>query len=233
MADQMKILVLGAHGVTGQEVVKQAVAKGHHVRAAEMKWPDDAPPAGHNVERVTANVIEDDLGPIVDGIDAVISALGVPGDPKTLMDPPPLYTQGTRNLIDAMDARGVRRLVTISASFVVTHDRGPLLFRTTAIPALTRVLHQMGEMEDLLRASDLDWTAVRPGWLLPEPLTGDYVVTPDVIPEDLIRTRHADLAHFMLHCVETGDWSRGTPAIARAEADELSSSFEVVREMLA
>ncbi|MGX9856331.1 NAD(P)-dependent oxidoreductase [Limimaricola variabilis] len=233
MADQMKILVLGAHGVTGQEVVKQAVAKGHHVRAAEMKWPDDAPPAGHNVERVTANVIEDDLGSIVDGVDAVISALGVPGDPKTLMDPPPLYTTGTRNLIDAMDARGVRRLVTISASFVVTHDRGPLLFRTTAIPALTRVLHQMGEMEDLLRASDLDWTAVRPGWLLPEPLTGDYVVTPDVIPEDLIRTRHADLAHFMLHCVETGDWSRGTPAIARAEADELSSSFEVVREMLA
>lgn len=233
MADQMKILVLGAHGVTGQEVVKQAVAKGHHVRAAEMKWPDDAPPAGHNMERVTANVIEDDLGPIVDGVDAVISALGVPGDPKTLMDPPPLYTQGTRNLIDAMDARGVRRLVTISASFVVTHDRGPLLFRTTAIPALTRVLHQMGEMEDLLRASDLDWTAVRPGWLLPEPLTGDYVVTPDVIPEGLIRTRHADLAHFMLHCVESGEWVRATPAIARAEAEELSSSFEVVKEMLA
>ena len=233
MADQMKILVLGAHGVTGQEVVKQAVAKGHHVRAAEMKWPDDAPPAGHNVERVTANVIEDDLGPIVDGVDAVISALGVPGDPKTLMDPPPLYTTGTRNLIDAMDARGVRRLVTISASFVVTHDRGPLLFRTTAIPALTRVLHQMGEMEDLLLASDLDWTAVRPGWLLPEPLTGDYVVTPDVIPEDLIRTRHADLAHFMLHCVESGEWARATPAIARPEAGELSSSFEVVKEMLA
>lgn len=233
MADQMKILVLGAHGVTGQEVVKQAVAKGHHVRAAEMKWPDDAPLAGHNVERVTANVIEDDLGPIVDGVDAVISALGVPGDPKTLMDPPPLYTQGTRNLIDAMDTRGVRRLVTISASFVVTHDRGPLLFRTTAIPALTRVLHQMGEMEEMLRGSDLDWTAVRPGWLLPEPLTGDYVVTPDVIPEDLIRTRHADLAHFMLHCVESGEWVRATPAIARAEVEELSSSFEVVKEMLA
>ncbi|PSK86839.1 putative NAD(P)-binding protein [Limimaricola soesokkakensis] len=233
MADQMKILVLGAHGVTGQEVVKQAVAKGHHVRAAEMKWPDDAPPAGHNVERVTANVIEDDLGPIVDGVDAVISALGVPGDPKTLLDPPPLYTQGTRNLIDAMAARGVKRLVTISASFVVTHDRGPLLFRTTAIPALTRVLHQMGEMEEMLRASDLDWTAVRPGWLLPEPLTADYVVVPDVIPEDLIRTRHADLAHFMLHCVESGEWIRQTPAIARPEAEELSSSFEVVKEMLA
>ena len=233
MSDPKKILVLGAQGVTGREVVKQAVAQGHHVRAAEMKWPDDAPPAGHNVERVTANVIEDDLGPIVEGVDAVISALGVPGDPATLMDPPPLYTTGTRKLIDAMQARGVSRLVTISASFVVTHDRGPLLFRTTAIPALTRVLHQMGEMEEMLRASPLDWTAVRPGWLLPEPLTADYVVVPDVIPEDLIRTRHADLAHFMLHCAVTGEWSRQTPAIARPEADELSSSFEVVKEMLA
>lgn len=233
MADPKTILVLGAHGVTGQEVVKQAVARGHHVRAAEMKWPDDAPPAGHNVERATANVIEDDLGPVVDGVDAVIAALGVPGDPATLLDPPPLYTTGTTKLIDAMNARGVTRLVTISASFVVTHDRGPLLFRTTAIPALTRVLHQMGEMEEMLRVSSLDWTAVRPGWLLPEPLTGDYVVVPDVIPEDLIRTRHADLAHFMLHCVESGEWIRQTPAIARQEAEDLSSSFEVVREMLA
>ena len=233
MADPKTILVLGAHGVTGQEVVKQAVARGPRVRAAEMAWPDDAPPAGHNVERVTANVIEDDLGGIVDGVDAVISGLGVPGDPATLMNPPPLYTTGTRNLIEAMDARGVSRLVTISASFVVTHDRGPALFRASAIPALTRVLDQMRDMEEMLRVSDLDWTAVRPGWLLPEALTADYVVVPDVIPEDLIRTRHADLAHFMLHCVETGEWSRQTPAIARAEAEELSSSFEVVKEMLA
>ncbi|EYD72744.1 hypothetical protein Lokhon_01548 [Limimaricola hongkongensis DSM 17492] len=225
--------MLGAHGVTGREIVTQAVARGHRVRAAEMEWPDDAPPAGPNVERVTANVIEDDLGPVVDGVDAVISALGVPGDPATLLDPPPLYTTGTRNLIDAMEARGVSRLVTISASFVVTHDRGPALFRTTAIPALTRVLQQMRDMEEMLRASRLDWTAVRPGWLLPEPLTGDYVVVPDVIPEDLIRTRHADLAQFMLHCTETGEWSRQTPAIARAEAEALSSSFEVVKEMLA
>ncbi len=233
MADLMKILVLGAHGVTGQEVVKQAAARGHAVRAAEKAWPEDAPPAEPGVERVTADVIADDLGPIVDGVDAVISALGVPGDPATLLDPPPLYTDGTRNLIAAMTAKGVSRLVTISASFVVAHDRGPLLFRTTAIPALTRVLHQMQVMEDMLRASDIDWTAVRPGWLLPEPLTADYVVVPDVIPEDLIRTRHADLAHFMLHCVESGDWIRGTPAIARAEPEELSSSFEVVKEMLA
>ncbi|SDE42152.1 NAD(P)-dependent oxidoreductase [Limimaricola pyoseonensis] len=233
MTDPKTLLVLGAHGVTGQEVVAQAVAKGHRVRAAEMSWPEDAAPPAPGVERVTADVLKDDLGPVVQGVDAVISALGVPGDPQTLMDPPPLYTTGTRRLVEAMRGAGVKRLVTISASFVVTHDRGPALFRATAIPALTRVLDQMRDMEEMLRATDLDWTAVRPGWLLPEPLTAEYVVVPDVIPEDLIRTRHADLAHFMLHCAESGEWLRQTPAIAREEDAAHSSSFEVVREMLA
>lgn len=44
MADQMKILVLGAHGVTAQELMTQAVAKGRHIRAVDMTWLEDAPP---------------------------------------------------------------------------------------------------------------------------------------------------------------------------------------------
>lgn len=87
-------------------------------------------------------------------------------------------------------------------------------------------------MERLFAAArDIDWTAVRPGWLLDAPLTGDYAVKPDAIPDDLIRTRHADLAHFMLRCVETGDWVRATPAIARKEDDEVSAPSAVLKEM--
>jgi hypothetical protein len=132
-----------------------------------------------------------------------------------------------------MQAAGVRRLVVISATFVATRDRGPVWFRAASRAGLGRVLAQMAEMERLLRASDnVDWTAVRPGWLMDGPLTTDYVIAPDVIAPGTIRTRHADLAHFMLTCVEDGAWIHGTPAIARAEPASASGPDKLLREVL-
>ncbi len=227
-----RILVFGAEGATGREVVRQVVAEGHVVRASEWSFraPEALPPG---VEAVPANVLSDDLRPVVAGMDAVISCLGVRNDPRTLLDPPPLYVDGTARIVQAMQAEGVRRVVVISASFVVAKDRGPMLFRTAVIPSLTRVLDQMRGMEAVLRVSGLDWTAVRPGWLMPGEPTGDAWIGPDVIPPELIRTRVGDLAALLLDCAVNGAWSRATPAIARDEPDFEESSAKVLLEMLA
>lgn len=227
-----RLLVFGAEGATGREVVRQAARLGHAVRASDREFRDAAAlPAG--VEAVAADVLEGDLRPVVAGTEAVISCLGVPNDPRTLLDPPPLYTTGTRRIMEATEAEGVRRIVVISASFVAVQDRGPFLFRTAVIPALSRVLDQMREMEAMLRASALDWTAVRPGWLLEAEPSGDPWIGPDVIPKELIRTRTGDLAALLIDCAARDAWLRATPAIARDEPDELESSREVVLEMLA
>lgn len=232
MTDKRRILVFGAEGATGREVVRQAAAKGHPVRATERAFKaPEAIPAG--VEAVPADVLADDLRPLVRGMDAVISCLGVPNDPKTLLSPPPLYTEGTRRIMEAMEAEGVRRLVVISASFVAATDRGPFLFRTAVLTALHRVLEQMREMEAGLRASSLDWTAARPGWLMEGEATSDPWIGPDVIPEELIRTRTGDLAALLLDCAAHDHWVRQTPAIAREEDDLKESSTEVIIELLA
>ena len=230
MTDKRRILVFGAEGATGREVVRQALERGHPVRASELAFHEPQPPG---VEAMPANVLEDDLGPVVRGVDAVISCLGVPNDPRTLLSPPPLYTEGTRHIVEAMEAEGVRRLVVISASFVAAPDRGPFLFRTAVIAALSKVLDQMRGMEAMLRASPLDWTAVRPGWLMEAEASGDPWIGPDVIPEDLIRTRTGDLAALLLDCAAEDRWVRQTPAIARDEEDFKESSTEVILEMLA
>lgn len=227
-----RILIFGAEGATGREVVRQAVARGHPVRASDRAFQaPEALPSG--VETVAADVLKDDLRPVVADMDAVISCLGVPNDPRTLLDPPPLYTEGTRRIMEAMEAERVRRIVVISASFVAAQDRGPFLFRTAVIAALSKVLDQMREMEAMLRASPLDWTAVRPGWLMEAGPSGDAWVGPDVIPPDLIRTRTGDLAALLLDCAAKDDWLRATPAIARDEPDQMESSGEVILEMLA
>ncbi|EYD75417.1 hypothetical protein Rumeso_02987 [Rubellimicrobium mesophilum DSM 19309] len=62
MTDRRRILVFGAEGATGREVVRQAAAKGHPVRASEKEFKSpEAIPEG--VEVVPADVLEDDLRP--------------------------------------------------------------------------------------------------------------------------------------------------------------------------
>lgn len=228
--DPKRLAIFGAGGKTGRHVVSQAAETGHRIRAIEPEWPDDAALPG-GVEKVTGDLLNDDLVPLIEGCDAVISAIGLGLSASSVLSPPPLYTKGTERLIEAMTRAGIPRLVVISASFVASRDRGPVWFRATASVALSNVFSQMGEMERLLRSSELDWTAVRPGWLLDAPLTADYRVTPEVIDEDVIRTRHADLAHFMLSCIEDDAWSRQTPAIARPEPDSASTPDKLLADM--
>ena len=231
MTEPLTLAVFGADGATGKQVVLQAAARGHRVRAIEPDWPDD-PPLPEGVEARQADVLSEDLAPVMDGCDAVISAIGLPLSPQTVLTPPPLYTEGSVRMVDGLRATGCSRLIVISATFVETKSRGPHWFRAAAGLALERVFSQMAEMERILRAADdIDWTATRPGWLMDGDLTEDYVVTPEAIREDLIRTRHADLAHFMLHCAETGEWSRATPAIARPEASSESRPDALLRQV--
>ncbi|MBS1303023.1 NAD(P)H-binding protein [Loktanella sp. SALINAS62] len=225
----MKLAVLGAKGAVGQHLVDQALGRGHTIMAIELDCSDMTPRDG--LSCVDGDVLGDDLSPHFAGCDAVLSCLGVGNAPRTLLDPPPLYTRGTSNILTGMHGAGVDRLIVISASFVAAKDRGPIHFRVPVMAALHNVLDQMAEMEAQLRGSAVNWTAVRPGWLMQGDLTADYVVTPDVIPEDMIRTRMADVAHFMLELAESGGWPRQTPALARVEALETTSIAAVMREM--
>lgn len=167
------------------------------------------------------------------GKDAVLNAVGLDAGPQTMMFPPPLYTQGTLNLIEAMRAADMKRLVTISASFVETMERGPIWFRIAAKVGLRAIFREMGEMERILKATqDIDWTAVRPGWLLDEDANGTFTVTENVIPAQLIRTRTGDLAGFMLDCVENHLHLRETPAIAAPEPAYKSGPHAVLKEVM-
>ena len=227
----MKILLFGASGDTGRHILKQAVAKGHEVIGAEPH-----PPAGFADEYASARIekvdlLNDDMSSLFEGCDAVVSAIGLGRDPKTLLDPPPLYTEGAVRMVKAMRRSGPKRLVVISAAFVDPDVDIPGWFRGATLP-LANIFRQMGDMERILRvADDIDWTAVRAGWLLDRPFTDDYEVVPDNLPEGCLRTRHADLADFMLKCIEEGEWVRQTPCIARREDDKLETPPALIEEL--
>ena len=192
----MRLAVFGANGPTGRLVVRQALAAGHHVAAVTRK-PDDYPVSAAHLDVVAADVTDaDGVDRAVSGSEAVISTFGVPYGRKRIT----VYSQGIANISRAMTTHGVARLVCVSSTTVASDDApGESVFwNRGVIPVLRHVVGRtlyddMQRMEDVVRASGLDWTVVRPAGLFDaaEP-TDDYDVAAHRLTGRL--TSRADLA---------------------------------------
>lgn len=230
------ILLFGASGGTGRAILEQALARGHTVRGVERDPPHELS-RHERFEACAGDLLADDppgdgLEEVMDGADLVISAVGIGRDPSTLLQPPPLYTGGAVNIVRAMRRTGLKRLVTISAAFADPAVRAPHWFKAATFP-LDRTFRQMAEMERVLAVcDDIEWTAVRPGWLLDRRLTRDYSVSLENLPAGTLRTRRPDLAHFMLECAAEGLHVHETPFIARSEGFALESPAALIEELL-
>jgi putative NADH-flavin reductase len=106
----MRLAIFGSTGLTGRELVLQALDKGHDVTAV-ARYPTavDATP-GH-LQVVRADVLDrSSFNGVLNGADAVLSAIGTHG-----RQPTTLYSTGAANIRDAMRQGGVQRFVGISA----------------------------------------------------------------------------------------------------------------------
>ena len=217
MSDTSPIAVFGAGGKTGGEILRQAIRRNVAVRAFEHVLP---PPSARieGIEYIECDVLNDAFADNLEGCRAIISALGVPLNPSTVSQPPPLYTEGTRKLILAMRETAIHRIAVISAAFVEPQPSIPAWFELTAKPVLHNILQEMRAMEKTLeRETELDWTAARPGWLLEAPYTGEAVISDERLAEGCLRCRHADLAAGLLEFICENTWVRAKPAIGRSE----------------
>lgn len=196
----MRIVVLGASGRTGREVVTQALAEGHDV-VAVARAGSDVPP-GTTVVRTGFDDPEA-LDGAVRGADVVISALGARG-----RGPTTVCTDGVCAVLAAMGRTGVRRLLVVSAAGLPGEgdDRAA---RWLVKPILQRVFRHpyadMARMEQIVRASDRDWTIVRPPQLTDGPRTGSYRRALDRHLPQGRRIPRADLAAELLRLAAEGD----------------------------
>ncbi len=231
MTDTSPIALFGAGGKTGSQVLRLARERDIPIKAFEhdLPAPEDR---FEGVEYIECDVLNDDFAKDLEGCRAVVSALGVSFGPSAALDPPPLYTDGTRNLIAAMKQASLSRLVLISAAFVEHQPSVPTWFDFTARPALHNILEQMRTMEGILvREPEIAWTAARPGWLLDEPFTGEAVIADRRLADGCFRCRHADLAGALLDFVIEDSWVQGKPAIGRPEAAEFESITAIKAEL--
>ena len=148
-------------------MVDQALRVGHAVTAVTRR-PRDFGLEAPRLRVVGADVT--DLAQVTAALqctEAVISTTGVNPSRRQVGT----YSIGTRNVLAAMQALGLRRIVSVSSKNLAEEGaRGePLLFRFALAPLLhvvNRTIYEdMGRMERLLRESDTDWTIVRPAGL--------------------------------------------------------------------
>lgn len=194
----MKLTIFGATGGTGRELVEQACTAGHDVTAV-VRSPSSLE-SGPRLTVVTADVLSpDELTPAIAGRDAVLTTIGVRD-----RGPTTIQTDTTRGIIEAMRTAGVGRLVCVSNSGMHTAGDGPLT-RALVKPILRRMLRHgfadMRRMEEVVMASGLEWTILRPPRLTGGRHTGTYRTEMNRNVRGGIQVSRADLADCMLRCL--------------------------------
>lgn len=205
----MRIVVFGATGGTGREVVRQASAAGHDVTAFVRRQPADLAADNQRLRIVLGDFgKQEDVDRAVDGQDAVISALGT-----NQKGPVSVCTDGMRAILAAMQRASVRRLLAVSAHGAAeSHDRSLYVLALWAM--LAAKMRDKETMEQLIRASDTDWTIVRPPALTNGRQAGGYRCGPDLKIGITSRISRADLAAFLLKAAMDGTFVHATPKIA-------------------
>src|SRR5215831_4749574 len=150
----MKIAVVGATGRTGRQVAGQALARGDDVIAL-ARHPGALPRLGPRMASAAADVLDRAaVAEALAGADAVVSALGIGASRQ----PTVVYSDGTANVLHAMDAHEISKLAVISAVPAGPRAEQPFLQRHLIIPVLERVFGasyaDMRRMEALLRSLD-------------------------------------------------------------------------------
>jgi putative NADH-flavin reductase len=160
----MKLLIIGATGATGRELVNQAIMQGHEVTALVR----DAAKAAFapSVKMAMGDVLDaSSLKSALVGQEAVICSLGsaASGPFKEMT----LLSEGTRNLVAAMQAQSVNRLVCITGVGAGDSEgHGPWYYNWLIQPLMLRgVYRDKTRQEGIVRGSRLDWTLVRPAIL--------------------------------------------------------------------
>lgn len=171
----MKLLVCGANGGVGRQVVEQSLAAGHAVRAV-VRNPAIFDLKHDNLEVVRGDVLDlASIQPYFAGEDAVISAIGA-----NSLKPTTLYSAGVANIIKGMKGGGVERLTCISAAPLEVGKEIPffekILFRLLLRPIFRNPYADNRRMEDEVEASKLEWTIIRAPRMTNGPHTGRYKV---------------------------------------------------------
>lgn len=198
----MKVLIIGATRGIGRCLADQGVEAGEQVTVLvrdPSRFPDPRP----NLRVIRGDILDPAaVEESVKGQDAVCIVIGIPPTRK----PVNVFSQGARNVLDAMKKTEVDRLVCVTGIGAGdSQGHGGFLYDRIVQPLLLKTNYADKEkQEEIVRASGVAWTVVRPGFLTNGPRTGRYRVITDMTGVKARKISRADVADYLWKEMKTG-----------------------------
>jgi putative NADH-flavin reductase len=211
----MNVTVFGASGQIGRLVVERLRNAGHTV-TAYVRDPAKLA-ASHPQLSVVRGELNDPtaIASALLGTDAVISALG-PTLKRSAKGTP--VTDGTRNIVTAMEAAGIHRYIGLATPAIADERDRPTfkakVLRTMPRLAFPNALVELNGMTDAVRSAELDWTIARITSPNDKPAKG--TVRSGFLGVDKVGSAmtRADIAAFLVAQLTDDRYRRAAPAIS-------------------
>ncbi|MBF0708065.1 SDR family oxidoreductase [Alkalihalobacillus hwajinpoensis] len=187
----MNILILGATGRVGSNILTLALSDRHQVTVL-ARSPEKLP-TNSNLTIVEGDVLNEDVvEKAAKGVDVIVSALGT--DKTTTL------SESTPILIRVMKNQQINRIITVGTAGILNSRVEPTLYRFESSESkrkTTRAAREHLSVYEMLSASDLDWTIICPTYLPDGPAKGEYRVEKEYLPDGGREISTADTAAFV------------------------------------
>lgn len=207
----MNILIVGATRGIGRQLLEQALTAGHAVTAL-VRNPQTLATQNAQLRILKGDILDSDsVALAMAGQEAVCCTIGV----KVPWIQVTVFSEGTKNLLQAMKKAGIKRLVCVTGIGAGdSKGHGGFFYDTIFLPTLLRTIYaDKDRQESLIIASNVDWTIVRPGFLTNGPLTENYRVLTKMTGVSAGKISRADVAHFILTELNSKHYLRQTPLL--------------------
>ena len=172
----MKILILGATGRVGQEVLTHALSDGHDVTVL-VRDKNKLCVDHQSVRLIEGNVLNpNDIQKAAECNDIIVSALSTDGS-TTLSEAMPL-------IIETMSQQGSKRIITIGTAGILQSrtDKNLLRYQSNESKRrTTRAAEEHHKVYTMLKDLELDWTIICPTYLPDGERIGQYRVERDYL----------------------------------------------------
>ena len=208
----MNILIIGATRGIGFQLLDQALKAGHSITAL-VRNPQRVTKQHERLRVITGDILDPEaVQEATVGQEAVCITIGI----GLTWKPVTVFSEGTRNVLEAMRRAGVQRLICVTG--IGAGDsrwHGGFFYDFFVRSLLIKTMYEdKDRQEALIKASAADWTIVRPGFLTNGPLTKNFRVVTDLRGVTAGKISRADVAHFILGEIAVNRYLGQTPLLS-------------------
>jgi putative NADH-flavin reductase len=210
----MKVAILGSTGFVGKILIHKAVAAGYQVKTLARN-PEKLEDISGKIEIIQGSVFDPSVvEATIEGTEAVLSTIG---PPQRNPGNPELYEKAMKDIVRIMDKHGIKRYIHIGGAGHAggENESWPLnrRFLRLFLSLFSKPILIAKNLEwEVLKASDLDWTLVRPPRIANEEAKGN--LSADEKNLKSLKVSVGDLTDFILEQTTSKNWIRKAPLVS-------------------